>query len=79
MIEGLVCRGERIIIPEGCSTKHDVLLRNWVVDLVHSAPPALYVPRHPVPSASFPPEPPLGTVYLEGLRFRLISRNDSEN
>ena len=55
MIEGLVCRGERIIIPEGCSAKHDVLLRNWVVDLGHSAPPALYVPRHPVPSASFTP------------------------
>ena len=27
----------------------------------------------------FDPEPPLGAVYLEGLRFRLISRNDSEN
>ena len=24
-------------------------------------------------------EPSLGAVYLEGLRFRLISRNDSEN
>ena len=55
MIEGLVCRGERIIIPEGCSAKHDVLLRNWVVDLGHSVPPALYVPRHPVPSALFAP------------------------
>ena len=37
VIQGMVCRGERIIIPEGSCTKHYVPLRDWVVKLGHSA------------------------------------------
>ena len=37
VIEELVCRGERIIIPEGQCTTNNVALREWVVDLGHSA------------------------------------------
>ena len=36
VIEELVFRGERLVIPEGRCTKHDVALRDWVVDLGHS-------------------------------------------
>ena len=36
MIKELVCRGERIVIPEGRCTKN-VALRDWVVNLGHSA------------------------------------------
>ena len=36
VIEELVCRGERIVIPEGLCTKN-VALRDWVVNLGHSA------------------------------------------
>ena len=37
MVEELVCRGERIVIPEGRYEKSDVELREWVVDIGHSA------------------------------------------
>ena len=37
VIEELVCRGERIVIPEGRCSTNDVALRDWVVDLGHSA------------------------------------------
>ena len=37
VIKELVCRGERIVIPEGRCTTNDVALRDWVVDLRHSA------------------------------------------
>ena len=37
VIEELVCRGERIVIPEGRCFTNDVALRDWVVDLGHSA------------------------------------------
>ena len=37
VIEELVCRRERIVIPEGQCTKNNVALRNWVMDLGHSA------------------------------------------
>jgi hypothetical protein len=35
--EELLCRGERIVIPEGRYEKNDVELRDWVVDIGHSA------------------------------------------
>ena len=37
VIEELVCRGERIVMPEGRSSTNDVALREWVVDLGHSS------------------------------------------
>ena len=37
VLEGLLCRGEKIVIPEGRHKDHDVELRDWVVDLGHSA------------------------------------------
>ena len=37
VIEELVCRGERIVIPEWRCSTNDVALRDWVVDLGHSA------------------------------------------
>ena len=36
VIEELVCRGERIVIPEGRCSTNDGALREWVVDLGHS-------------------------------------------
>ena len=33
----LLCRGERIVIPEGRHEKNDMELRDWVVDIGHSA------------------------------------------
>mgnify|MGYP007123542380 CR=1 FL=1 len=29
-----MCRSERLVIPEGRCTKHEVALRDWVVDLL---------------------------------------------
>ena len=37
VIKELVCRGKRIVIPEGRCTKNNVALRDWVFDLGHSA------------------------------------------
>ena len=37
VIEELVCRGQRIVIPEGRRATNDMELRDWVVDLGHSA------------------------------------------
>ena len=37
LIKELVCRGEQIVIPEGRCSTNDVALREWVVDLGHSA------------------------------------------
>ena len=37
VVEELLCRGERIVIPEGRHKKYDVELRDWVVNLGHSA------------------------------------------
>ena len=37
VIEELVCRGERIVITEGRCATNDMALRDWVVDLGHSA------------------------------------------
>ena len=37
VIKELVCRGEMMIIPEGRCTKNDVAMRDWVMDLGHSA------------------------------------------
>ena len=37
LIEELVCRGEQIIIQEGRCATNDVALRDWVMDLGHSA------------------------------------------
>ena len=37
VVEELLCRGERIVIPEGRHEKNDVELREWVVDIGHSA------------------------------------------
>ena len=37
VLEDLLCRWERIVIPEGRHKDHDVELRDWVVDLGHSA------------------------------------------
>ena len=36
VIKELVCRGQRIVIPEGRCATNDVELRDWVVDLRHS-------------------------------------------
>ena len=36
-LEGLLSRGEKIVIPEGRHKDHDMELRDWVVDLGHSA------------------------------------------
>ena len=36
VINGLICRGERIVIPDGFLPRHDANLREWVVDLGHS-------------------------------------------
>ena len=36
IMEGLVCRGERIVIPNGRLPTHDINMREWVVDLGHS-------------------------------------------
>ena len=37
VIKGLVCRGEKVLIPEGRHTRYNVPLREWVVNLGHSA------------------------------------------
>ena len=37
VLEGLLCRGEKIVIPEGRHKDNDVELRDWVVDLRRSA------------------------------------------
>ena len=33
----LLCRAERIVIPEGRHEKNDMELRDWMVDIGHSA------------------------------------------
>ena len=38
VLEELLCRGERIVIPEERHKDYDVDLRDWVVDLGHIAP-----------------------------------------
>ena len=35
VVEELLCRGERIVIPEGRHEKNDMELRDWVVDIGH--------------------------------------------
>ena len=37
VVEELLCRGEMIVVPEGRHEKNDVELRDWVVDIGHSA------------------------------------------
>ena len=37
VVQELVCRGEKLIIPAGRHPKYDVDLRDWVVDLDHSS------------------------------------------
>ena len=36
VLEELVCRGERIVMPDGRHPTKDILLRDWVIDLAHN-------------------------------------------
>jgi hypothetical protein len=45
---GVVCRGERIVIPEGRYEKNNVKLRDWVVDIGHSAHQGVDATKRPL-------------------------------
>ena len=45
LVDGLVCRGERIVIPDAELVRDGGNIRDWVVDLAHDGCPGITVAK----------------------------------